>query len=71
MSKPRPDLELLRLLNAFRPRNYQITLIARDGSTTNSPKFATRAEAREWAVAHTDVGRDVVMTHFSASHERN
>lgn len=70
MNKP-ADLDLLQLFDALRPRDYRITLIAPNGSTTNSPWMATRAEARAWAAAHADVTQDVVMTHHAASHERN
>lgn len=69
MLKPTPDL--LHIIDALRPKDYRITLIARNGSTTDSPWFATKAEARRWTEAHADVKRDVVVTHFAASYERN
>jgi hypothetical protein len=71
LKKSTAEFDLLRIIDASRPRDYRVTLIARNGSTTNSPWFATKAEARRWAEAHADVDRDVVVTHFAASHERN
>ena len=71
MNNPTIDFELLRLVDALRPRDYRVTLIARNGSTTDSPWFATKAEACRWAEAHADVDRDVVVTLFAASYERN
>jgi hypothetical protein len=71
MRKPAPDFELLRLFDALRPRDYRCTVIAPDGSTTDSPKFATSAEASAWVAANSDATRDVVMTRRTNSCERN
>lgn len=70
MNKPTTEFDLLRIINILRPRDYRVTLIARNGSTTDSPWFATKDEARRWAETHADVER-VVVTHFAASYERN
>lgn len=71
MNKPTTDFDLLRLIDALRPRDYRVTIIAPDGRATDSPKFITNAEAVAWAKANANPDRDVVMTHFTASHERN
>jgi hypothetical protein len=71
MKKPTAEFDLLRIIDTLRPRDYRVTLIAPNGSTTDSPWFATKAEARWWAEAHADVNRDVVVTLFAASYERN
>jgi hypothetical protein len=71
MNNPTTDFDLQRLFDTLRPRDYRITLITRNGSSTDSPWFATEDEARRWTEAHADIDRDVVMTLFAASHERN
>ncbi len=71
MNKPTTDFDLLRLLDALRPRDYCCSVIEPDGSTTDNPKFTTSTEAALWAKANANPDRDVVMTHFAASHERN
>jgi hypothetical protein len=71
MNKPTTDYDLLRLIDAIRPRDYRVTIIAPDGRTTDSPKFATSTEAALWAKANANSDGDVVMTHFEESHQRN
>jgi hypothetical protein len=71
MNKPTTDFDLLRLIDALRPRDYRVTIIAPDGRATDSPKFATSTGAALWTKANANPDRDVVMTHFAASHERN
>ena len=73
MSKPPTNigLELLKLFDAMRPRDYRCTVIAPDGSTMESPKFATSGEASAWVTANSDATRDVVMTRCTNSCERN
>lgn len=65
------DLDLLRLFDALRPRDWQVTLIAPDGTLTHSPKFATKPEAQRWSKANAKLNSDVVVTGFAASHENN
>ena len=71
MNKPTIDFDLLRLIDALCPRDYCCSVIAPDGKTMSSPKFATSTEAALWAKANANPDRDVVMTHFAASHQRN
>jgi hypothetical protein len=61
----------LRLFDALRPMDYRVTIIAPDGSTTESPKFATSAEACKWAKANANSERDVVMKRFANSAANN
>ena len=71
MNKPAHGIELLRLLDFARPKDYRCTVIKPDGSATDSPKFATSAEASAWARRHADPARDVIMTRRTNSCERN
>ena len=71
MKVPTPDFDLLRIFEALRPKDYRVTIIAPDGSTTDSPKFATQAKAQRWAVANSTPERDVILTRYANSAERN
>lgn len=65
------DRRVQRVIDALRPRDYKVTLIAPDGSLTESPRFATKPEAQRWAKAHARINEDVVVTHCENSPEKN
>lgn len=72
MSKPPTNigLELLRLFDALRPKDYQVQIVAPDGSITHDAKFGTKDEAKRFATANRGA-MDMVMTHFLDSAARN
>jgi hypothetical protein len=56
---------------ALRPRDYRCCVIKPDGSTMDSPKFTTQAEAQRWAAANSNPETDIVLTRYANGAERN
>jgi hypothetical protein len=64
-------IERRRLFDALPPRDYRCSVIKPDGSTIDSPKFTTQAEAHRRAAANSNLESDVVLTRYANSAERN
>jgi hypothetical protein len=64
------NIELCRLLESIRPKDYRVQIIRPDGTITCDRIFGTKAEASRWAKANRQPS-DVAMTHFINSAANN